>query len=600
MIRSGCCALIAVSLSLFAQTPPPVPAPPAPVQKDTMVVTGSYLPLPLDEADRAVTSQPVRGQELLQNTWIDSLQLDPAVDVRQRGVNGTQADLSIRGSTFGQTLVLLNGRRMNDVQSGHHNMDMPVPLESVTSVETLRGAGSTLYGSDAIGGAVNLITAPPESGEIRVRTAFGSFGTNQERVSMTGVLGKLSEQLTASRDFSSGFMPDRDYRSLLFGSSTSYKSALGNSELDLGYSDRPFGADQFYGNYPSWERTKAWFAGLRQSIGERTEADFSYRRHSDLFVLFRDHPEIYTNRHIAESWQASLRRRETFSPATTLYYGAEGFGDTIESTNLGSHDRLRAAAYASLDMRVLKSFSLSVGARQESYHGFTQFSPTVSAGYWASSKLKLRGGVSRAFRLPTFTDLYYHDPANLGNADLVPETAWSYEGGAEWRINEKWQAEATAFRRNDNQVIDYVRSTPLEPWRATNVHSLQFTGVETDVSWKLRRSVVDFRYTGLSGVSAALPGLQSKYAFNYPVHSGTAGWSGILPWQIAARTRIGALERLGRNPYAIWDAYFARSQGRVRPFVQFTNLTSTHYQEIVGVEMPGRAILGGVEILVWR
>ena len=138
-----------------------------PQQRDTVVVTGTFEPMSLEEIDRAVRVLPVRSQSLTVNTLVDLLKLDPSLDLQERAPDGVQGDLSIRGASFGQTLVLLNGMRLNDPQSGHHNMDIPVPLESVERVEVLRGSGSTLYGSDAVGGVVNIITEPPEpSGQI--------------------------------------------------------------------------------------------------------------------------------------------------------------------------------------------------------------------------------------------------------------------------------------------------------------------------------------------------------------------------------------------------------------------------------------------------
>ncbi|MDZ4800090.1 MAG: Plug domain-containing protein, partial [Bryobacteraceae bacterium] len=120
-------------------------------RRDTVVVTGTWQPLALEEADRSVRALPLDKLRLVTDTFTDLLRLDPSIDLRQRAPNGLQGDVSIRGGTFGQTLVLLDGLRLNDVQSGHHNLDVPVPLEAVGSVEVLKGSGSTLYGSDAVG-----------------------------------------------------------------------------------------------------------------------------------------------------------------------------------------------------------------------------------------------------------------------------------------------------------------------------------------------------------------------------------------------------------------------------------------------------------------
>src|SRR5206468_2002102 len=134
---------------------------------------------------------------------------------------------------------------------------------------------SAMYGSDAVAGVVNIITAPPEASEFRLRTAIGSFGTNQQRVSGSLVGRKLSEQLSFSRDFSSGFQPDRDYRNLEFASTTRLVSSLGTGTLNLAYMDHPFGADQFYGNFNSWEDTKTCFASAKQAIGLNYTASFA-------------------------------------------------------------------------------------------------------------------------------------------------------------------------------------------------------------------------------------------------------------------------------------------------------------------------------------
>jgi iron complex outermembrane receptor protein len=564
-------------------------------QHDTIVVTGTYEPLSLDEIDRAIRVLPARQNNLVLNALTDLLRLDPSIDLTQRAPDGVQGDVSIRGGSFGQTLVLLNGQRLNDAQSGHHNLDIPVPLDSVSRIEVMRGSGSTMYGSDAVGGVINIVTVPPEGTELRLRTAIGNYGINQQSGSLSGAFGKVSEQLTFSRDFSSGFAPDRDYRNLELSSGTHARTAWGTSSLTLAYMDHPFGADQFYGNFNSWEDTKTWFAGGQQSFGEHTTASFAYRRHSDLFVLYRDRPEVFTNHHSDESEQAAVRRSETLSTTAHIFYGVEALHESIVSNNLGNHARSRGAAYAALDLRALHRFSLSVSAREEVYRSFSgTLSPTVSGGAWLSQKVKLRASASRAFRVPSYTDLYYHDPGNVGSPTLRPERAWTYESGVDWTPTSRIQGELTVFERRERDGIDYYRSNPNDIWRALNIQNLNFTGVEAS----LHVSAFDFRYTGLHGAQDTIAAGFTKYTFNYPTHSGVVSWQGTLPGGIVGRTRIGVLDRQGRDPYAVWDIYAARSRGKLHPFFQVANVTATSYQEILGVQMPGRTIIGGVELLV--
>ncbi len=567
-----------------------------------MVVTGTFEPLSLDEMDRAITLLPARANDLVLNALVDLLRTDPALDLQERAPNGVQTDLSIRGGTFAQTLVLLDGQRLSDPQTGHHDMDIPVPLDTIEQVEVLRGSGSTLYGSDAIGGVINVITAPPQDMELRLRTSVGNDGINQQRASISDTFGPVSEQLSFARDFSTGFMPDRDYRNLNFASSTHLVTGWGASDLTMAYMDKPFGASDFYGPYPSWEDTKTWWIGGRQALGKKTELSFAWRRHSDLFVLFRDEPEIYTNHHADESYQAALRRRETPARAITISYGLEGLHESIVSNNLGIHARSRGAAYAAVDFRALRRFSLSVAAREEIWRNLSAtLSPTIAGGAWVSPRFKFRGSVSRAFRVPSYTELYYSDPSDFGNPNLRPESAWTYEGGADWQPISRVRGELTVFNRQVRNGIDYYRTDVDAPWQALNIDRLRFTGVESGLHFAISRSqTLDLHYDWLIGAQDTIPGSYTKYSFNYPADSGVAAWQAMFAERWMVRSRLGALNRRGLSPYALWDVYAAYAAGVVHPFLQVSNLTNTSYQEILGVPMPGRTVVGGVELLVRR
>ena len=570
-------------------------------QHETIVVTGTFEPLTLDEMDRAITLLPARNMYLVTNTLTDLLRLDPSLDLQERSPDGVQTDLSIRGGSFGQTLVLLNGLRLNDVQTGHHDMDIPVPMEAVSQIEVMRGSGSSMYGSDATAGVINIITTPPEGLELRLRTAVGNDGINQQRVSLADTFGKLSEQLTFSRDFSTGFIPDRDYRNLQFASTSHLLTSLGFTDVTLAYMDHPFGADQFYGPYNSWEDTKTWWMGIQQALGKNTTASFAYRRHSDLFVLLRDDPAVYTNHHHDESFQMAVRRHENPRPSVTVSYGVEGLHESIVSNNLGIHARSRAAAYGAVDFRALKRFSLSISAREEVYRRVSgEFSPTIAGGVWISPVLKFRASASRGFRVPTYTDLYYSDPANQGNPHLLPETAWTYDAGLDWTPSSHVRGSVSIFERRERNGIDYYRTSPNAIWQALNIDNLNFTGAESSLRFALPHAqTIDFRYTWMLGTQNTIPIGFTEYTFNYPTDSGVVAWQGDFHGMLC-RTRLGVLKRRDRDPYALWDLYAGYSRGQVHPFVQISNVTATSYQEIQGVQMPGRTVIGGVEWVMAR
>ena len=586
---------------------------------ETIVVTGTFAPSPRNELDRSVTVVGTDSQSGLYNNWVDLVELVPSVDLRQRGPNNIQGDLSIRGSGFGETLVLLDGFHMDDAQSGHHDMDLPVPTMAVDRIEVLRGAGSALYGSDAMAGSVNVITARPEHSDVRVGAGVGNFGVNQQYGSAALVWNKIDAQIDADRDFSSGFRPDRDYRSATFFDRTGFETRAGRSLLLFAYGDKPYGADQFYGPFNSWERTKSWFAAYKQDLGSKTEFDFAFRRHTDEFVLFRNNPSIYENNHIDRSWQTALRHHEQISQNSTLFFGAEGIHENIDSNNLGIHDRSRGAVYLDYDVRALKRFSFSAAAREEifsSSHG--EFNPTLAAGAWLTSTLKLKGSVSRAFRVPSYTDWEYHDPANFGNPLLGPEQAWDYEGGLLWVPNRRWKSELTVFQRRDGNVIDYVTRvctsisadqvppgatcSPAIPnvYHAENLQHLNFTGVEGSVDLRLaHEQQVEIAYTYLYGAQKTLTGLQTKYAFDYPSHDAVLTWKGKLPGRFTARTRLGVVDRYHTDPYALWDLAVVREFNHIAAHLAFANISDTQYQEVPGVIMAGRSMVFGLDFF-WK
>jgi iron complex outermembrane receptor protein len=593
-------AAFALSVCLYAQKPK------LPPQQTVVVVTGTAEPVPLEESDRSVNVYSLQDSVVLFGSLADVLDLDSSVQVQSRAPGGIQDDISIRGGTFEQTLFLLDGIRLNDTQSAHYDSDIPVPLDAIDRMEILRGSGSTLYGSDAVAGAINIVTRQPSENpvELILRGGYGSFDTNSQSGFLSFHRGLLFQQFSFERELSEGFMDDRDYRNLVGGSQTWIKTNLGLTRVYLGYSDRPFGANQFYGNYSSWERTKTWLATFSQDLGKRTLFQFAYRRHSDLFVLLRTNPDFYTNHHIDDNWELALRRQDPVAHNASIYYGAEGLGDRVASNNLGRHSRTQGAVYGGLDVRALRRFSFNAGAREELYSGFGSglgsiFVPNVSAGFWISSTLKLRAAASRAFRLPNYTDLYYHDPANIGNPNLKPARAVDYEGGLDWDLQPHWRAAVTVFQRRDRNDIDYIRANPNAIWQAMNFDRLVFTGWEASLAVSLAHAqTVRVEYTGLHGAQAALDGYQSKYAFNYPTQQATVSWQRVLPQGWIARVRVGVVNQYQRKAYALIDANVAWTRPRIRPYIRFTNLGNTYYEPVYGVPMPRRTVMGGIEVCV--
>lgn len=609
---------------------------------ETLVVLGTAAPEPLSETDSSVMVLPVGSmQTLTLESEQNLLRQDSSVFLEERGAGGGQADIVLRGGTFEQALVLLNGFRIDDAQSSHHDLDLPVPFDAMSSIEVLHGAGSTLHGEDALSGVVDFLTAPPVRTSLMLRSGVGSYGENEQSM-MGGMARKQwSARATARRNFSTGFLAapsytgnsftgyctaqqlaadcqnDRDYRNEDSSLENWIGTKLGLTDVMGAASDRSFGANQFYGDYNSWERTKGWFGSARQELGSHTEAAFAYRRHTDDYILARNNPTIYENNHTDGSWQGNLRHTIPVAGSSLVLMGLEADGDSIRSFNfssgvtsdaLGVHARNRGAGYVDLDLRPAKRrWTLSAGAREEIFSGGGQavFSPHLAGSLRLAPRVKLRASGGYGFRIPTYTDLYYSDPATVGNANLKPESAWSGEGGADWAPSDKLSISATGFYSRQHDTIDYVRTSSTAKWMATNLSGVHFAGVETEATWVPARSErVQVGWTGLLGGQASLNGLQSEYALNYPVQNIQATWTATVrnlvtvvnTVQIAKVYQQAGVAPWNPQAYPVWDAALTHDVGWLRPYLRFGNLSNTGYQEINGVTMQGRSITGGLTV----
>jgi vitamin B12 transporter len=580
-------------------------SPVVPPISESIVVLGVPQPVRQADSSRSTFEVDVPLERFAVPEWFPLLREDSSVDLQERGGGAVQSDISIRGSTFEQTLVLLNGLRMDDPETSHFNLDLPVPLGAIAGVDVLHGAGSTLYGADALGGVVNVRTATPAITGLRLASGVGSYGINTQAAAWSGLGRRWSVLAAGSRDFSSGFTVDRDYRSEAVSMEPRLQSRLGVTDVLLAGSDRAFGANQFYGNYPSFERTKAWFAALTQQLGARTEASGDYRRHTDEYVLVRDDPSIYENNHIDESWEGVLRRRDSLrhrpdGSGLDLYTGLEEDADAIQSNNLGHHARNHGAGYARLDARLGQRATAALGVREEILSGGTKvFSPSASGSVRVKRRVKLRGAAGYGFRLPTFTDLYYSDPTSIGNPKLLPERAWSFEGGADWYARANLALRVTVFSSPQHHTIDYTRAGNMGPYTATNLGRFTFSGTEFGLDWRPSSAdSIRAGWTWVDGAQHVLTGLESRYVFNYAVQNADAEWLHTWRAGVVARARLGVTQRYESDPYPVADFAIACSRGWWQPYLQISNATNTGYAELAGVRMQGRAVIGGVT-LAW-
>jgi iron complex outermembrane receptor protein len=413
----------------------------------------------------------------------------------------------------------------------------------------------------------------------------------------------VRESLAVSADRSSGFMYDRDFKTTTVRSQTALGAA---SNLSVAYHWKEFGANNFYGgNAPSREWTNQTlvaadhrFADVR---GWSTTASASYRTHGDRFLFNQLQPLLSDNRHRTHAILAAYSGARRIGGAGSLTVGVEGGGDWIRSTNLGDHSTARVSGFGEWRQEIGPRTQIDGTLRVDRYNEFgTSWSPSAGIGWWPSSRVRLRASVGRAFRVPTFTERYYSDPANLAREDIGPETAWAGEGGADVLIAHGWILQTTFFGRADEDVIDWLRPTASDRWQTYNIRDVDTLGLEVGVRKTFDTGpMILAEYTALD-IDASAVNQLSKYVLDYAPHSFVAAAAVPLPAGFSVAPRVEYRRRsrtTGTFDYVLVDARIGkRLSERLELFVEGSNLLDETYQEIAGVAMPGATVLVSVAI----
>lgn len=536
---------------------------------------------------------------------------EPAVDVARRQPDGVQGDLSIRGSTYEQVLVLLDGFAVGDPQTGHHNLNLPLGPGEVGRIEILPGQGSALYGANAVGGVVNVVSRVP--GERRggeLEATAGGFGSRGGRVALeSGALdapgGELRLRAGAETYRTDGDHPgtDADRRA----ASLRAVSEGGGGRLDLlaGAARREFGARDFYAPFPSFERTEALFAGLRwtRPVSRRVilEPRLAFRRHEDHFVLLRDDPQAYVNDHVSRRTTGELKASVDAGHGLGFAFLAGIMAEDLDSAGiragapapaLGDRERRRTTGAAEIIGRH-GPVDWSVGGRLDAWRGFDdRGTASAAATVRLAPELVLRGSAGTVYRVPTYTELHYEDPANVADPDLVPETGWTWDAALEARHG-PWSFAATLFARFEDDVIDWARpvATPGEPWRSRNIAEAETRGwtqsasLATPAGHRLAVSL-----TGIRRRTSLPAGWTGKYVSLVPRRQAAAELTLAVPGGVRVTPRIRHRERTDGERHTVADLRVAFARGPWSWRVDATNLFDAAYAEIPGVPMPGRLV----------
>lgn len=608
MNRTACSLtlLLAVASPAWCTDPNSAEAPAPPAIRDTVVVSASLTPAELDQTTRDVTVIPGDALRRLPVRRVtDVLALAAAVDFRPAVAGGLFGDIHLRGSNSAGVVVCIDGMRWNDPQTAHFNMELPVPPELIERVEIQTGSNSVFFGADAVGGVVNIITRRTGPDHVRLEASGGSFGSAGASAAGTVELGSGVARVYGGLSRSDGFTVNRDYRLGQVWASFTQPHRLGETALAYGHLDNAFGAQGFYGPYPSWEHTRShglfWSNTLTGGPfrAAPTRVDLWWRLHQDDYVLVRDHPEFYRNRHDNRTLQFQVHSVAADTPRVRCTAGLELRHADLTSDRLGDHGAGQAAGMLEAQWRPAPPYIVQGTLRVDHFTGYgTVWTPGLGVAWLPASNWKLRAFAGKAFRTPSFTELYYWSPANQGNPDLAPERAVTVEGGADWYGASGASVSATVFVRRDDEMIDWIRPVPADPWRAANVGRATVTGGAIQAAVPLGEQLrVQAGYACNDLAPAAAVDYESKYALDYLRHHLSVqlagSWGPDVSWSVSVhhKVRAGVDDR-----YTLLAAQAARRWSMFELYVRAENLLGEDYQEMQGVPMPGRACYAGLRM----
>ena len=561
-------------------------------------------------------------------TLESALRLAPSVDIRERGGKGMQADIFIRGGSFDQTMVLLNGIDFTDARTGHQSHSLPVDIDCISAVDLLDG----VPGVGAFAGAVNIRTAPLKLTYLRFEGAGGQHGYAYANLSGAVTSGRFSLLAAGSYRRSDGYRHNTEFANYnAFVRATYEAPRAGFFDLQAGYQNRTFGSNGFYAAYnpDQWEATSTALASLRwlkQAGRFSFGASASYRKNFDRYDWTRG---TAMNRHNTDNVGARLWADYDWRAGTTSLGGDYAFNH-IYSTNLGEalsrpHGRYthaKARSTGNLWLRHAKQwrrFDLAASAGISLTPYGTSALWSLSGGYTPAPGLHLGIGAFQSMRLPTFTDLYYTSPAQINNLDLTPERAVTYLFDAGYMKN-SWRLSLQTYYRAGRDIIDWVwREDMGDKWHSEQTSRLDTYGIELSGGYTvadgfLRRVTLSYGYITTDRNSDII----AKGAMDYMRHKAALAVEVHFLRRMSLALTASVYDRNGSythypvpgdpslsevrdyEPYFLLDGRLQWEKGICRLYVDATNITDSRYCDLGGIPLPGAWGTAGVALTIGR
>ena len=546
------------------------------------------------------------------------LQQIAGIDIRRRGVEGMQADLYIRGGSFDQTLLLIDGIKVEDPQTGHHTMNMTLPLEVIERIEITKGSAGRIYGQNAFTGAVNIITKKNIENNLSLELTGGSF--DQKRGSLT-VQRKLENSdilFNYNRKESEGYRYNTDFKNDELFIKSNFKIKDQKVSAIGAFNERKFGANGFYASpeaIDQYEETQASIIGLTTAFKKDDliiKPKLYWKRNQDMYVYLRQDPSVYRNLHISNKVGIEVNA-STSNSIGNLGLGIDLSKVSLTSNNLGNRNRTMLNMFIEQQIKfqnekidltpgIAITYFSDVSTRlnyQSNFFNNLFFYPGMDLGYRFKKNLKLYSNVGYTYRIPTYTDLFYSSPTTLGNENLKLEKALTKEIGLKY-LKSNFNLSMSLYQRDASDIIDYVRNNEAEPWQANNIREITTNGFELNMGYKFylgafRPQSINIGYSNINDDLLETDFTFSRYALNSLKNQITATYIFQIRDFISSTLTFKNSERLNNESYTVIDFRTSYIYQKFTLSIILNNILDEDYTETNLVPMPGFNSLVGIK-----
>ncbi|MDR0970801.1 MAG: TonB-dependent receptor [Bacteroidales bacterium] len=602
-----------------------------------VTISDQLIEKPINEVAKLVTI--ISKEDIAQlkpQSVEDILSHIASLDVQTRGIFGVQSDISIRGGSFDQIAILLNGVNITSSQTGHYSFDIPINISDIEKIEVIHGPSALIYGSSAFCGGINIITKKNIQKKLSTKLDYGMHNLFNSEISSAYKIKNVENYLSLGYKYSDGYINNSDYKILnaLFQSRISVEKNL--IDIQVGYNKKNYGANTFYSAaYPNqYDNTSSILTSIKGMFGNKLKFIplLYWMRHYDKFELIKNSGSA--NYHISDVMGGNFSIQYSSKLGVTML-SLELRNEGILSNVLGKDMPFPKEKYTKEDSRTNISYSLqhsveykkltlSLGALSF-YNNSIEYSfniyPSLNINYNIAKNFDIYTSFSQAMRLPTFTDLYYTTPTHKGNAQLKEEFSQSVELGLRYKTT-YFSSYCSLFIMDGKNMIDWVKKNVEDKWESRNITELNKKGIEIGGKLYINEilSFIPYRTTLQINYARITQRVKdnnyiSNYVLNYlrdklsmqlyiPLYKDYFGSTISFRYQ----KRMGEYLKYENNQptkkvpfpaFSLFDINFNYSINRVEIYLNLNNIFNIKYIDLANIPQPGFWAIAGINVNIY-